>query len=102
MARKSKRGQRLLEAAREALAIAKGEAAEVVNVARTSAEIDVKKIREGLGFTQSEFAAKFGFSLARIRDWEQHRSRPDAAMRAYLMTITSGTAGAEVQANQRK
>lgn len=92
MAKSTKRGQRLVKAAKEALAIAKGEAEH--QLARAPMDVDVKSIRDRLGLTQSEFAAKYRFSLARIRDWEQGRSRPDAAMRGYLMNIASGTAGA--------
>ena len=36
---------------------------------------------------QVEFAAQFGFNAARVRDWEQGRSHPDGALRAYLMVI---------------
>jgi len=58
--------------------------------ASRDSDIDVKAIRERLGLTQSEFASKYRFSVARIRDWEQGRSRPDAAMRGYLMSIAAG------------
>lgn len=50
-------------------------------------EINVTRIRKSLGLTQAEFASRYGFSLARIRDWEQHRSNPDKAARAYLLVI---------------
>jgi transcriptional regulator with XRE-family HTH domain len=58
--------------------------------ASRDSDIEVKAIRERLGLTQSEFASKYRFSVARIRDWEQGRSRPDAAMRGYLMSIAAG------------
>jgi putative transcriptional regulator len=51
------------------------------------AEMDVAAIRKGLGMTQSEFANHYGFTLARVRDWEQGRSCPDGAMRAFLVVI---------------
>jgi putative transcriptional regulator len=51
------------------------------------AEIDVRAIRKALGLRQAEFAAAYGFSLGRLRDWEQGRSRPDSAARAYLLVI---------------
>jgi putative transcriptional regulator len=56
-------------------------------VAHVPAEIDVRAIRKALGLKQSEFAARYGFGLARLRDWEQGRSRPDSAARAYLLVI---------------
>jgi putative transcriptional regulator len=56
-------------------------------IAHVPAEIDVRAIRKHLGLKQSEFAARYGFGLARLRDWEQGRSRPDGAVRAYLLVI---------------
>jgi putative transcriptional regulator len=69
----------------EAVAIAKGEAkpARVYIPER----VDVKAIREKLNMTQAEFAARFSFNIARVRDWEQGRSQPDGALRAYLLVI---------------
>jgi putative transcriptional regulator len=51
------------------------------------ADVDVKGIRKRLNMTQVEFASRFGFNVARLRDWEQHRSGPDSAARAYLTVI---------------
>lgn len=69
MAKTNKRGQRLMRAAKEALAIAKGEIDPAAHIARAPSDIDVKAIRERLDLTQSEFASKYRFSVARIRDW---------------------------------
>lgn len=49
--------------------------------------IDVLAIRRKLGFAQKAFAETFGFSTQQIRDWEQKRSAPRDAARAYLMII---------------
>lgn len=70
-----------------AIAFAQGEADGDRYKIHVPAEIDVCKIRKTLGLTQAEFADRYGFSLARIRDWEQHRSQPDSAARAYLTVI---------------
>lgn len=43
--------------------------------------IDVRAVRERLGCTQEEFAARFGLDLAWVRNWEQGRTRPEAAAR---------------------
>ncbi|MGA2129465.1 MAG: hypothetical protein ABSG76_25320 [Xanthobacteraceae bacterium] len=37
--------------------------------------------------SQDKFAERFGFTPARVRDWEQGRSKPDGAVRAYLIVI---------------
>ena len=80
-------GKRLLKAAKEARAIARGEADPASYRIHVPAEIDVKQMRRRLRLSQAEFAQRFGFTPARIRDWEQGRSRPDGAVRAYLMVI---------------
>lgn len=77
----------IMEGARDALAIAKGKAAPSSYRIHVPPEMDVRKIRKSLNLTQQEFASRYGFGLARVRDWEQGRSRPDAALRAYLLVI---------------
>jgi putative transcriptional regulator len=72
----------------DALAYAKGEADESQYVVHIPPTIDVHGIRKKLGLTQAQFAARYGFSLARVRDWEQGRSQPDGAARAYLIVIS--------------
>jgi putative transcriptional regulator len=81
----TKAGSRLINSARQAAAIARGDA----EAARlyVPAEIDVKAIRTRIGLSQDDFASQFGFSVNQIRDWEQTRSRPLGGVRAYLMMI---------------
>jgi putative transcriptional regulator len=50
-------------------------------------EIDVRAIRAKLNLSQEVFASAFGFTVHQMRLWEQGRSRPPAAVRAYLMII---------------
>ena len=47
----------------------------------------VKLIRHKLGLTQAEFARAYRVPLTTLRDWEQHRSTPDAPARALLIAI---------------
>jgi putative transcriptional regulator len=49
--------------------------------------VDVKVIRERLGFTQEEFAVTFHLSLETLRDWEQAKSQPDQIARTLLKVI---------------
>ena len=81
----SKAGQRLIESAKEALAIAKGEA----EPARVFAPetIDVAAIRKSLGLSQARFASRFRIPVGALRDWEQRRRQPDAAARNLLKVI---------------
>jgi putative transcriptional regulator len=80
-------GKRLIRAAKEARAIARGEADASTHEIHIPSDVDVRSIRKRLGLTQEEFAARFGFGPARVRDWEQGRSKPGSAQRAYLMVI---------------
>ncbi len=47
----------------------------------------VKALRRRLGMTQVQFAEAFGLPVSTLRDWEQHRSTPDAPARALLRAI---------------
>jgi putative transcriptional regulator len=81
----SKVGERLIESAEEARAIAKGQVAPAGIY--IPADVDVRAIRRKLEMPQEAFAAEFGFSINQVRDWEQGRSRPAGGARAYLMII---------------
>lgn len=50
-------------------------------------EVDVRAIRRRLKLSQPKFAATFGFSVGRIRDWEQGRFEVDAPSRAFLRVL---------------
>jgi putative transcriptional regulator len=58
-------------------------------------EIDVRAVREKTGFSQAQFAFRFGFSPRTIQEWEQGRARPDSAVRAYLTVIDRNPAAVE-------
>ena len=81
----SKSGQSILRGAREALAYAKG--ARTGFVAHVPEAPDVKAIRSRLGLTQAEFAARFGFDVRAVENWEQGRRRPERPARAFLRVI---------------
>lgn len=50
-------------------------------------DVQVRRIREGLGMSQSEFAGKFGIAIKTLRNWEQGISKPEGASLAYLLVI---------------
>ncbi len=79
-------GERLLRSARNARAFARGEDTDGF-VVHVPGEVNVRGIRDGLGLSQADFAARFGFGVAAVRDWEQGRRRPEAAARVLLMVI---------------
>jgi putative transcriptional regulator len=80
-------GSRILQGAREALAFARGDADLSAFRIHVPKDIDVRALRNKFKMTQDQFAHRFGFTPARVRDWEQGRSKPDGAVRAYLMVI---------------
>jgi putative transcriptional regulator len=51
------------------------------------AEVDIRSIRKRMKLSQPAFARTFGFSLGRIRDWEQHRTPIDPSSRVLLTVI---------------
>jgi putative transcriptional regulator len=81
----SKSGQSILRGARQALAYAKGRRKEFV--AHVPNHVDVAAIRKRLGLSQGEFAARFGFKLDALQNWEQGRRQPEGAARALLRVI---------------
>lgn len=80
-------GKRLIKSAKEARAIAHGDADASTYKVFVPAKIDVKAIRARRGLTQEEFCSKYGLSVASLRDWEQGRFSPDPTARAYLTII---------------
>jgi putative transcriptional regulator len=112
----AKRGLTLLQAKRIVTRLAKGEsvAAEIPMVEDPSFfeaelkrfgivaerrdppdEVNVKEIRERLGLSQDEFATRFGFDAASLRNWEQGRTAPETAVRSFFKVIASNPAAVE-------
>lgn len=80
----SRVGSRLIQAAQEAAAMARGEA---VPGAVVHMPPDVRAIRTRLKLTQPAFAKRFGLPVGTVRDWEQGRAVPDQAARVLLRVI---------------
>lgn len=80
-------GQEVITSLKEAIAWADGEDVPVrvttVEVPRT----DVRAVRRKLRLSQSQFASKFGFALATLKNWEQGRTQPDGPARVLLAVI---------------
>ncbi|MBO6807692.1 helix-turn-helix domain-containing protein [Thalassospira sp.] len=83
----SKAGSRILQGARESLALAEGKTSADAFVIHIPEKVDVKSIRKKQGLTQKAFAETYGFSYGRIRDWEQGRSNMDEPSRVLLKVI---------------
>ena len=56
---------------------------------------DVKAIRKRRGLSQAQFAARFGFSVRTLQQWEQGRAIPDRPARILLKVIESAPEAVE-------
>ena len=80
-------GQEIITGLKEAIAWAGGEKIPVRVTTVRIPTIDVRAVRRRLGLSQSDFAAKFGFQPATLKNWEQGRTRPDGPARVLLAVI---------------
>lgn len=80
-------GQRIIEGLEQAVAWSRGEDVAVQVTLVRIPEIDIREVRRQMGLSQTEFATKFGFPPATLRNWEQGRVRPDASTRVLLAVI---------------
>ncbi len=80
-------GESIIEGLQEAIAWTRGEDDDVRVTLVHVPEVDVRAVRTSMGLSQSEFATRFGFPPATLRNWEQGRSRPDAPTRVLLAVI---------------
>lgn len=84
----TKAGNRILESAKQAAAIARNEMDPTHYVVHVPDQINVKAIRKKLNMTQTAFASTFGFKIATLRHWEQKKRVPEGPARAYLLVIS--------------
>jgi putative transcriptional regulator len=80
-------GARIVEGLEQAIAWTRGENADVRVTLVHVPDVDVREVRTKMGLSQAQFATKFGFPPATLRNWEQGRSRPDAPTRVLLAVI---------------
>src|SRR5947209_19071832 len=80
-------GESIIQWLKEAIAWTKGENDNVRVTLVHVPEVDVRKVRLKMRLSQAQFAAKFGFPPATLRNWEQGRSHPDAPTRVLLAVI---------------
>jgi putative transcriptional regulator len=84
-------GSRIIQGAKEALAIASDEmdpSAYAVHVPET---VGVRGIREKLQMTQADFARTFGFKLATLRHWEQKSRVPEVVLSLQFSMVRAWT-----------
>jgi putative transcriptional regulator len=80
-------GESIIEGLKQAIAWTQGENDDVRVTLVHVPEVDVRKVRMKMKLSQAQFATKFGFPPATLRNWEQGRSRPGAPTRLLLAVI---------------
>ncbi len=79
---------KILSGMRQAVAYAEGRDIPVrKTIINAPPAVNVRDIREKLGFTQEEFARTFAVSPSTVRNWEQETRRPDGPARVLLAVI---------------
>jgi putative transcriptional regulator len=80
-------GERIIQGLDQALAWARGEDVPVRVTIGKVPVVDVRAIRRKLKLSQTQFALKFGFAPATLRNWEQGRTKPEGPARVLLAVI---------------
>ena len=87
MKQKSHAGQDIIKSMQQAIAWSRGDDVDVRVTLVHVPFIDVRTVRRRLKLSQTQFAARFGFAPASVRNWEQGRTRPDGPARVLLAVI---------------
>ena len=77
----------LLQSLKEASAISKGKHSASRRFDMTNP--DVKRVREQVGLSQTEFAQMMRVSVKTLQNWEQHRRTPTAVSYTHLTLPTT-------------
>ena len=81
----TKFGRDLIGGAKQILAHIEGR--KVLDEYTLASPVDVKSIRRKVGMSQTEFGNSFCLNRRTLQEWEQGKSAPDIAVRAYLTVI---------------
>jgi putative transcriptional regulator len=80
-------GESIITGLKEAIAWTNGQHSDARVTLVHVPDVDIRNVRKQIGLSQAQFATKFGFPPATLRNWEQGRSRPDAPTRVLLAVI---------------
>lgn len=78
--------QKMINALEEVIAYKRGEKS-LHKTPIVPPQVNVKSIRNKLNLSQQEFARRYGFPVATVRNWEQNRRQPEGAARILLKII---------------
>ena len=88
-------GDKLLRSAQQARDWAQGKPGRVRVTYVPAPQVDVRKLRARMKLSQTQFAAKFGFSLDSIQNWEQGHRLPEGPARTLLVVIAKNPKAVE-------
>jgi putative transcriptional regulator len=88
-------GEKLLRSAQQARDWVQGKPGRVRVTYVPAPRVDVRKLRSKMGLSQTQFAAKFGFSLDSIQNWEQGHRQPEGPARILLVVIAKNPKAVE-------
>lgn len=88
-------GEKLLRSVGQARAWVQGKPGRVRVTYVPAPQVDVRKLRAKMGLSQTKFAAKFGFSLDSIQNWEQGHRQPEGPARTLLVVIAKNPKAVE-------
>src|ERR1035437_128826 len=88
-------GDKLLRSAQQARDWAQGKPGRVRVTYVPAPQVDVRKLRARMKLSQTQFAAKFGFSLDSIQNWEQGHRQPEGPARTLLVVIAKNPKAVE-------
>jgi putative transcriptional regulator len=93
--KQSSLGDKLLRSAQQARDWVQGKPVRVRVTYVPAPQVDVRKLRARMGLSQTQFAAKFGFSLDSIQNWEQGHRQPEGPARVLLVVIAKNPKAVE-------
>jgi putative transcriptional regulator len=82
-------GASIIRGLKEAIAFAKGEDVAVRQHTIHIPVVDPREVRKSLHLSQAAFAAKYGFPIATVRNWEQGRRQPELPAKILLAVIAA-------------
>ena len=94
-AKESPLGVKLLRSAQQARDWVNGKPGRVRVTYVPVPQVDVRKLRTKMGLSQTQFAARFGFSLDSIQNWEQCHRKPEGLARILLVVIAKNPKAVE-------
>jgi putative transcriptional regulator len=94
-AKESALGEKLLRSAQQARDWVNGKSSGARVTYVNVPNVDVRKLRTRMGLSQTRFAAKFGFSLDSIQNWEQGHRQPEGPARILLAVIAKNPKAVE-------